>query len=354
MGEFNETVTTLLQAFSSGIEVIKRLRRRRKESREEVDASIKKEEQRLHRSLKRNRADVHQAYSHDRAKLGDRFEKGDCKFHPLTSAIDPGETVLIRKRNAAKAHSSLASILRRLHSGFINILDRFTNGESTRGDYQSLLLLSNESKIEAINTFGQLSSRLSRSQLTLQDGEARSRRDGVGKSPVTTKKHTSSSGNGKEAGYRAGRVKSKSAPDLSITKIHPSSASPQGWVKPKSRPNGSSLSSESDNSRPRQPKVKKPEEPRLRRKTHSTTKPTQLRVTHRRSPNKTHGRHHERASIISFSSDSTKLGEVPERHFSRPVDFVGGLHHTAFPLNSFREPEKQRRSRFIRLFSRGD
>jgi hypothetical protein len=81
MGEFNAAVSTLLGAFSSGIAIIKRLRRRRhEEGWPTTNSSIKREEIRLAKSLKRNRADVQTAYTQDLTKFGSRFAEGDCMY----------------------------------------------------------------------------------------------------------------------------------------------------------------------------------------------------------------------------------------------------------------------------------
>lgn len=56
---------------------------------------------------------------------------------------------------------------------------------------------------------------------------------------------------------------------------------------------------------------------------------------------------------MSFASDSTKLGEIPEHKWARQPMFAGGNMdfpiRTYYPLEPYQEPEKQR-SRFMRLF----
>ena len=80
MGEFNDTVATLLQAFTNGLAIIRSIRHRRKENKVEVDSGIKTDEMRLRKSLKKNRADVQSAYALDLAKIGQRFSEGDGKL----------------------------------------------------------------------------------------------------------------------------------------------------------------------------------------------------------------------------------------------------------------------------------
>jgi hypothetical protein len=79
MGEFNSAVSTLLEAFSSGIAIIKSLRLRRKESKSQIDSTFKAEESRLSKSLKKNKLDVRSVYESKLERLGHRFSDGDGK-----------------------------------------------------------------------------------------------------------------------------------------------------------------------------------------------------------------------------------------------------------------------------------
>jgi len=87
MGEFNAAVSTLLEAFSSGIAVIRSLRRRRKENKSEIDAVVKAEESRLSKSLKKNKVDVRSVYKSKLERLGRRFADGDGKPPALDRVI---------------------------------------------------------------------------------------------------------------------------------------------------------------------------------------------------------------------------------------------------------------------------
>lgn len=80
MGEFNDAVTTLLEAFTNGLAIIRSIRRRRKEPLVQVDSGLKKDELRLRKSLKKSRVEVRNAYAHDLAKVGQRFSEGDGKL----------------------------------------------------------------------------------------------------------------------------------------------------------------------------------------------------------------------------------------------------------------------------------
>ena len=77
MGEFHDAVSTLLQAFSNGISVIRTQRGRRKKDRIPIDPPRKEAESSLSKSLKRNRTDVKKEYERDVALLGPGFAVGD-------------------------------------------------------------------------------------------------------------------------------------------------------------------------------------------------------------------------------------------------------------------------------------
>lgn len=56
---------------------------------------------------------------------------------------------------------------------------------------------------------------------------------------------------------------------------------------------------------------------------------------------------------MSFASDSTKLGEIPERKWGRNADLDGGQFTITpyYPMEPYQEPEKPR-SRLRRLFGK--
>lgn len=79
MGEFHDAVSTLLQAFGRGIDIIKSQRSRRKGEQLRVEASQKNAETHLSKSLRKNRNDVKNAYGRDLARHGPGFAVGDGK-----------------------------------------------------------------------------------------------------------------------------------------------------------------------------------------------------------------------------------------------------------------------------------
>jgi len=310
MGEFHDAVSTLLEAFAHGISIIKIQRCRRKKEHIPIEPSKKNAESHLSKSLKKNRTEVKTAYGKDLARFGPGFAAGDVE-----------------------AHLSLSTILIRLNAGLVSVIERFTRGQSTSADYQALLNLSNASRIQAIETFSQLSQRLSRSSLALSpsnptkhlEKHARKRRARKPSSAVGNPKHT----------------RSQSAPELSLTPLGPATTS--GWVRPKHsrKTSSSSISKSSGLSTP--PKRTAPSEP--------NPKPAPLVPQY--TPPPQYQRTEKRKSIMSFASDSTKLGEIPEHKWARPAMLEDGKFPvtTYYPLEPYQEPEKQR-SRFMRLFRR--
>jgi hypothetical protein len=241
----------------------------------------------------------------------------------------------------AEAHSSLAAILFRLNAGFVSVIERFTKGRSTSTDYQALLNLSNASRMEAINTFEQLSHRLSRSSLTMVPSET--------EKPVA--KHRTHQRRRKTSSSSTGHVRhsrSRSAPELSLA--------PNGWVRPKTGRKLSSSSKASGTSSSSTPRRSSPKthSPQPSTSTQRTSPATSGRVT--TQPQRTPVGHAkiDRNSIRSFATDSTKLGEIPERKWGRPAMLDSGQFPVKryYPLEPYPEPEKQK-SRFIRFFRRG-
>lgn len=75
MGDFHHAITTLLDAFSRGLGVIKR-----KKHSSPADSTQKEDDRRLSKSLCKSRADVREAYSRDLARFGNGIAVGDCEF----------------------------------------------------------------------------------------------------------------------------------------------------------------------------------------------------------------------------------------------------------------------------------
>jgi len=75
MGDLGNAVSTLLESFANGLAVIKRLKRKRKDTKIKVDASVKAEEELLSKSLRANRGHIESVY--DRCARTKNFAAGD-------------------------------------------------------------------------------------------------------------------------------------------------------------------------------------------------------------------------------------------------------------------------------------
>ncbi|KAI1066674.1 hypothetical protein LB507_011183, partial [Fusarium sp. FIESC RH6] len=188
----------------------------------------------LSASLRSDRSRVRKAYVSRLSKDGSRFEKGDVAW------------IMNLKRTLAPARSALRRIVKRLTTALSNVVCSSRDGKGQPLNYESLLVLSNGSSLDAIRTINDLSSRVaSRSQSSVVSrGRQRSHR------------HDHKAGNKSEK--RSERKKHTSR------RGHPSV------------------------DRHRQ---------RSSRSRHSTDKPAP----------------HDRVSIVTIQSDSTKLGEIRRR-----------------------------------------
>ena len=155
------------------------------------------------------------------------------------------------------------------------------------------------------------------------------------------------------------------------------SVSPTGWVRPKAgrkRSSDSKASLSSKSSAPRSPppnsqqpaQIEPPrsflttshqpsriESPKLT--SNPPQQPARIRSPLKQRPTPHRSKLDDRKSIMSFASNSTKLGEIPEHKWTTPPVFEGGEVifpvRAYFPLDSYQAPEKPR-SRFMKFFRR--
>lgn len=228
-----------------------------------------------------------------------------------------------------------------MNAGFVSIIDRFTRGESTKTDYQTLVNLSNASRVEAIKTFDQLSARISRSSVAMPTSKPKRKTHSGSKD----KKAGSSQSSGSSHSGHPGHVRSRSAPELSLRQTALGPATAHGWVRPKAQKSGRKRAIDPSSSRQKsvphggqEPLPPEPLTPPIVKK-------------HEPSPLPLPGPEN-RMSIMSFASDSTKLGEIPERKGAtvNPGN-QENFTSTFFPLAPWKRPEKPR-SRFMRLFGK--
>ncbi|CAA9965888.1 hypothetical protein PTMSG1_09247 [Pyrenophora teres f. maculata] len=263
--EVASCVAGIIEAFTNGLNIFKRLRERRKKrkTRKEPDKPDKPDptstaEHQLSKSLRRGPEEVAESYAeYYFSGLGPRFAKGD-----------------------SIAHASLAETLIRLNTGLVAIIATFLNHDSKGGksqldlDYKSLTHLSDVSRREAIHSLTQLYQRLSQSQLQLNFAAPPCPRCGTSKhhdcssrssSPEKMKRKHSSSSRQRSSGHVVTRMPirhgSSNQPQLVVmrpktTRKSSSSGNSSGAVKSASHSVKSPLTSR-DNSPVASPQLKK-------------------------------------------------------------------------------------------------
>jgi hypothetical protein len=135
--EVSQIVASIVSAYNSGLDVFKRMKRRKKSSSK--DTKPAQEDAILQASLEHRPKDIRTEYEKSVAKLGHRFEIGD--------------TI---------AHSSLAHTLLVLNSGLISVLNNWLSddGVKRRQSQRSLLSISETAAADALFALGQLNHRL--------------------------------------------------------------------------------------------------------------------------------------------------------------------------------------------------
>ncbi|KAI9740733.1 MAG: hypothetical protein M1818_004698 [Claussenomyces sp. TS43310] len=344
MGQFEEAVGALLEAFGHGLAVLKTHRRKEKGVKARASTNIKTEELRLKRSLEKSKAEVQSIYSLNFAKYGTHFAEGDVR-----------------------SRASIASILASLNTALVDIIGLIKRGKCSRKDYETLANSSDTSCIMATRTFSKLSLRLS---LSAQSKSSDGRR---GKVYDKIKPPRPRSSPHDERSFRA-QSQSKKTPERQkmIVFVKPvkkanRSRIGQEW---KQRRGGKLLTSikpsvgfvmrssqNCDVSGLQQKKEKKEKQTGGKKKapmemqTQPSTKITGLPKLPLHNLDNTP----QRKSLISFMSDTTELGEIPEQRWAETAQVTAnGPSHmsgTAFPLTPWQEIEKPR-SRFIWPFRR--
>ena len=197
-----------------------------------------------------------------------------------------------------------------------------------------------------MKTFEQLSLRLSQSSLALSEKSKRERHSSSKKQKRKSAAVLRSSIGATHR--RHGRP--KSAPELPLKQAAGSPKTSQALVlRPKAQEKTSKMLN-----LPNKQQQGLEARPRQRVQTVSNARETSVAMEDSLlSPKMSSLARSNRISMMSFASDSTKIGEIPERKLPRPLGLnTEGENHladTAFPLAPWTKPEKPR-SRFMRLF----
>ncbi|CAI6338795.1 unnamed protein product [Periconia digitata] len=363
--EVSNCVQNIILAFTDGLNVFKRLKERSKRKKSKQNASKPEDvpseaELQLSTSLRRGPVELRDRYERCYGEKGEAFAKGD-----------------------ATAHASLAETLIKLNTGLVRIIATFLNCNSKSSslhlDYKSLISLSDASRREAMESLNQLHSRLSQSQLHIH-------RMSSSKSEQTDKKrHAASSPSSRQRinGPIVARASVKNSNQKQLVMVRPkhtrkgstTSSSSSSMKSPHSTTVNSSISSSPSGSAmgsplpqyspkdPFPPMQKTP--PKMnsggKRKGVPSTphqRPTKVQphpkldeLSPLPSPqhtpsspsyNEKHIPSSSPPSIVplnaaiarrrldkltpssyTFASDSTKLGEIPQRNWTVPWDYEG-------------------------------
>ncbi|KAK0626660.1 hypothetical protein B0T14DRAFT_562548 [Immersiella caudata] len=306
---FGDSITALLETYSNCVSLLKSLRHPKSGS---DGAAPDKQQVTLLKSLKKDRDLVERAYSSRLSESGGRFKKGD-----------------------ARAISSLDRILKRIRATIANLLRLSGKEQKPVLDYDSLMSLSNASRVEAIRTINHLSRRLgsnnsSRASMTYTSTAGSS---SASPPPLAPDAKPAASAS-RHKGHSSRRSSHGSSHSSSTTSKSRNKSPPSA---PKKKKSSSKVKSEeklprvteeslpgSKEEKPPKPKAKASVETIQEKPATAMKKPTVEFSTDGDAEAKTQSRpvgiaqriaaaRENRISIASFTSDSTKLGEIPDR-----------------------------------------
>ncbi|KAK4143760.1 uncharacterized protein C8A04DRAFT_12071 [Dichotomopilus funicola] len=318
---FGDGIKALLDTYANCISLLKAFGH----SREEDGApDAQHRRSRLRRSLRSDRSLVERAYSSRLSESGSRFRKGDVR-----------------------AVTALDRVLKKLKSAIRNLLRLSNKNEGLDLDYQSLLSLSNGSRAEAIKAIDSLSRRIGSSSRSSVVSSSHSKAPSKHrrKSSPDPRHSTTKSSKGTGHEHRASQpMTTPASPPLPPPKspeIKPALKKPRRASQPATAPPPPP---------PKEPEIGLPTPtPRIRNLNPETNKggPSKdLKVVE-----------NNRISIISFASDSTKLGEIPQRKWEPmarhlEVEPDGDEYNVRpmFPLKPYTVEVKEKR--FLGLFRR--
>ncbi|KAK9773843.1 hypothetical protein SCAR479_09484 [Seiridium cardinale] len=304
MASFGDSVSALVETYTKCLRLLKAFKSGSSDT-QSIDP-LSAEVQSLRSSIRSDRAKVRKAYSLRLSKVGKRLEKGD-----------------------SRSKSALRRILERLKNAITKLLG-MAKVQRPAVDYESLMSLSNSSRTGAIKTMHRLSSRLSSSSSLSRD----SRR-------ASSRAHSQGSQDNGRLSPRHGGTHSNSA----------TSNREKGKISKEARVPVHKKPAFEENERRKRPHTEHVDRRKREHDSRSATKTPSRENLPARMPN--------RISYISMSSDSTKLGEIPQRR-SRLVrrSEANSLEEYSiqpiYPLYPYQPPAKEKRGLLRRIFGRGD
>ncbi|KAF2444097.1 hypothetical protein P171DRAFT_473281 [Karstenula rhodostoma CBS 690.94] len=357
-GEVASCVANLIHAFTDGLNVFKRVRERRRKRKskhkERESGAPSDPELQLSNSLRKGPVELRDKYESCYGDKGEKFAKGD-----------------------AIAHASLVETLIKFNTGLVSIIATFLKQDSKSSglqlDYKSLTSLSDISRREAVDSLAQLHQRLSQSQLQLHrrpesrsDPEKKKRSSSRQRSqgPTVTRVSVKSAGSSKQTQLamvrpRNARKGSMSSSSGSSKALSTSVTSPSPYTTPPRSPPLPEYSANDPFPPPKTPATKsssaaskklvlsfdtawptttpQPKATKAPPLTISLPTPPEYFAMKNLPPHlplpsslpfsKAHHNIPRRRadkptpSNYTFASDSTKLGEIPQRNWTVPFNY---------------------------------
>ncbi|KAK8065695.1 hypothetical protein PG997_012442 [Apiospora hydei] len=309
MGGFGESVSALLDTYTRCLGLLKAFKGHDGSGdTSPYDPAVSKANARLRSSIRSDRSQIRNAYSSKLSRSGNKLKRGD-----------------------APSKAAIRRILDRLKAAIMNLLG-MVKTQKPALDYESLMSLSNASRVDAIRTMEQLSLRLNSSSSLFHE-----HRRPISGSWRISSSSSSSSSSGKKTRRQPSRdTDSNASGEGSRSRRHAAAAScdraPEGEFSRQKSPRKGSHDSGPHHSRQSRSRSDK-EDPDRRYD-------------------------HHRISYMTMSSDSTKLGEIPRRQSrlvcSSDSSQVDGYNvRPVYPLHTYASPApapKEKRGFFKRVF----
>ncbi|KAL2137773.1 hypothetical protein VTI28DRAFT_8317 [Corynascus sepedonium] len=306
---FGDRIQALLDTYANCISLLKAFGRSRQ------DKGIGDSHQRrsrLRKSLKSDRSLVERTYSSKLSESGSRFQKGDTR--------------------AVKA---LDRVLKKLRSAIANLLRLSSDKDGLDLDYRSLMSLSSGSRTEAVKAIDSLSRRLADSSRSSLITSSSTKAKAASRASSSRNKPEQSS----NTGSSTSKVSSQARQEQAARKHSAFVKETNKRVKdPKRTTERRHKTFQSPSPSPTRPsdakskaKVPQVDSPGLSPNTPGLTAPNRI-------------------STLSFSSGSTKLGEIPPRKWQSvkhhtTIDSNGNVYNVrpVFPLRPYTVEVKERK-----------
>lgn len=350
--EFGAGVAALLETYDNCLKLLRAFKRQNKEDGSYKVTKASKQQALLKHSLKSDRNKVERAYASRLSVAGRSFERGD-----------------------PKSIAALSKVLKKLNAAIARLMQVASKSPSPVFDYQSLMTLSNSSRVQAIKTFDQLSRRLGKDPSAVSAAPP-----APPPAPAAPAKTFWSSATARAARTMGATGMTGATGATGATKppgskppkpAGPSASSRDGPRKggprkgsPKVSKGHADGSSSARRHEPKDGRRRHDKAPGTQRKHHASKPPPGPAATKGKEGGAGSGNNAgrrtsflNRFSLMSMASDSTRLGEIPERKWHRKYDPLDGSldeYNTPvmYPIRPYQK-QQPKEKKFLGLFKRG-